>query len=123
MNWYESDAFKEYLPWLRAIPAKDVRAGKHARLELASNTPGAVKWDAIQLYEACVSCGRHVYVFRTRASARGRNNASGIYLAVTCPLDVSVGCSRGRKAAEAYDAIERLIREHQAGQPQQGELV
>lgn len=108
--WWASSAFAEFIPYLRAIAAHDVRDGKHARIELASSTPWLLAQRALELRVPCAACSRPMPPFRARHSPAKRGGTTGnIYLAATCPQAVNSACSRGHAAAEAYDAIESLI--------------
>ena len=69
---------------------------------------------ALGLRCACAACGAAIHPFRQRkqpaATSRRRKPASErLYVAVACPLSVSVGCSRGDAAAEAYVALEEAL--------------
>lgn len=110
--WYLTPEFTKFVPYLRAIPAHDTRAGR-SRLELSSLTPRAVELEALMFTVSCVACGRSITPFRTRQRppGRGRNVAGGTYLGVACRLTEGggPGCSRGSLASRAYDQIKGLI--------------
>lgn len=109
-DWWASSEFALFVPHLKAVAALDMRAGLHARIELASATPWALTQQALAYKAPCVACGRLVPVFRARRSAAKRGHGAGnIYLGVSCPLAENVGCARGRAASAAYDALEGLI--------------
>lgn len=66
---------------------------------------------------ACAACGAAIRPFRQRkksgkpAVRSRRSVGERLYVAVACPLDVSVGCSRGDAAADAYVALEEALSE------------
>jgi hypothetical protein len=125
--FWTAPEFAEFVPYLRTSWAHDTRQGKHARLELLPSTPWVLQAKALQFTGSCAKCGRRINPFRSRAAERQRGRGGqGVYLATSCRLNDNIGCSRGREAAIAYDAIERLIadyqREHAGSQPQQQEM-
>lgn len=95
------------------------RDGGHAdprrrfEMELCAGSP--LTDLALGLRCACASCGAPIHPFRRRkqpaaTAARRRKPASErLYVAVACPLHVSVGCSRGDAAAEAYVELEEAL--------------
>jgi hypothetical protein len=96
--------------WMKAIPANDKREGQHCRIELGPSTPWHIQQQALTITAPCPACGRAIYPFRRRKARSGRLIASGtVYLSVSCPISVSIKCSRGGAARLATDAIERLI--------------
>jgi hypothetical protein len=124
-QWWRSEAFTAFLPHLKAVAACDVRAGKHARLELANSAPWPLAVEALGYRAPCVACGRVISPFRARATTPKRGRGIGtVYLAVACKLQDRIGCSRGREASAAYDEIEALIAAERAGEfvPTQGVL-
>lgn len=101
MNWWETEEFAKFIPYIVAQAANDKRDGKHSRLELRG--PYGVQVKAAQFVVHCVSCGASIHPFRVRKGGRQA------FLAVTCPLNERIGCSRGRAASNAYDAIEAIV--------------
>lgn len=77
------------------------------RIELASSTPQDVVAQALALTMPCISCGATNHPFRARAapSKRNPNMPRHVYYACACPLDVSIGCSRGNAASDEYARI------------------
>lgn len=111
--------------------------GPHIRLELYGRDGGPRKvrrrielrtgpLDAATLQQAltveceCVHCGAPIHPFRTRAKLGDRveDRQRHVYMAVACPLNVSVGCSRGAASRNAYLAIRQRVELLQS-QPQQ----
>lgn len=123
--WERPDVI-EILTGATAKPAGDKRGYKHCRLELPHASYSVIQ-RALTLRAPCCSCGRLITPFRIRRAPSGRGRAPGnCYIAVACEMESgSLGCSRGRAAAEIYDLLERLIREskpeHDA--PHQGNLL
>lgn len=89
------------------------------RFELALPAGSPLVDAALAARCQCAACGAAVHPFRRRQAApertaetpRRRRRPSGerLYVAVACPLAVSVGCSRGDAAAEAYVQLEEDI--------------
>ena len=125
-HFWELPDFTNFVPHLRAQPAHDKRHGAHSRLELASSAPWPLVARALEFRGPCAECGREIAPFRARAAESKRGRAvRGVFLAVTCRLQDRLACSRGRRAAAGYDAIETLIAEHDGGQavPKQEALL
>jgi len=73
------------------------------RFEWLPDTPPDIERSALEIEVACAKCGRPIRPFRRRKdTAPGRGH---LYLAVSCPLDVRIGCSRSKVASRAYDEI------------------
>ena len=75
------------------------------RIEIKRTQSQALYDTMLKFQMPCVSCSKPIHPFRPRASARGRNKASGMYYAPACPNNVSPGCSRGNAAHDEYEAI------------------
>lgn len=73
------------------------------RIEMAAMPPKLLK-KALRFTMPCVRCGAAIHPFRYRAKTQ-RGNTGRVYYACTCPLDVNVGCSRGRAATDEYDSV------------------
>ena len=80
------------------------------RLEVLT-MPEDVAEVALKLEIGCPSCGRTIHPIRARAlSKRSRApHKRHYYLAVACPLDVSVACSRGYAARDEYLKIRAAL--------------
>ena len=95
------------------------RDGGHAdprrRFEMELSVGSPLVDLALGLRCACAACGAAIHPFRQRkpkAAAQSRRRKPGserLYVAVACPLHVSVGRSRGDAAAEAYVALEEAL--------------
>lgn len=72
------------------------------RLELRADAPPEVREQALDVEAECAACGRPHRPFRER-------QGGSIYLAVACPLSVSLGCARSGLAAAAYVAIRDAL--------------
>jgi hypothetical protein len=95
------------------------RDGGHAdprrrfELDLPSDSPLVAV--ALSCRCACAACGAAIHPFRQRkksgkpAARPRRAVGERLYVAVACPLDVSVGCSRGDAAADAYVDLEQAL--------------
>jgi len=69
---------------------------KHPRYRIeVRDLPPELAGIAIGIYADCVACGRMIHPIRERKGA-------GMYYAPTCPLDVDVGCARGKAARAEY---------------------
>jgi hypothetical protein len=66
---------------------------------------------------ACAACGATICPFRRRfgASAGRAARPGRLYTTVACPLDVSLGCARGKAASEATEALAAAIQGYQSG--------
>jgi len=103
----------ELQPYVKDEPAPDAKGRKsRVRLELVG-LPDHLARKALKMEVACVSCGQPIFPIRARRGAPKRGeeeHAPGIpkhlYIAVACPLQVSIGCSRGRAASVEYSRIE-----------------
>ena len=80
------------------------------RIELDKNTPEEWIGIALRWQGLCVKCGRGgTSYLRKRSGGR-----KGIYMAVTCPLSVNVGCARSKAASVAYERIVADIKKRGA---------
>jgi len=83
------------------------------RYEIDSEVSVAFAKRLLRVRVKCAHCGKPIHPIRAR---KGKGNRMEVprhlYIAVACPLNVSVGCSRSRAAAAEYSNIEnRLIYE------------
>jgi hypothetical protein len=83
--------------------------GKHRRLELASTCPADLRGLALQVVVPCAACGASINPLSRRAPSGRGEDVGHVYLSVACPLEVRIGCSRGRAAKVATDAIARAL--------------
>lgn len=113
-QWWHSNEFRDFLPWISASGAGDKRHFAHPRFEVKSNTPWLTRQAMLDYRVPCVACGSLMAPFRQRKGSRHP------YFAVTCDQDRNNACSRGRKATDAYDEIWRMIRD---SEPPQGSLL
>ena len=120
--WHD-EAFAEFLPHIKATAAWDKRHGNSPRFDLKPGTPGVVVSRALALRGACAECGQAISPFRARMGKDKRGTSGNVYLAATCPLDVRIGCSRGRRASVAYAAIWDLVRGAQSDAGTQSGLL
>ena len=78
---------------------------KHPRKRIEVVTPPdpglASRFMAITM--PCVYCGAPIH------PVRARNGWKTLFLAVTCPLDVTVSCARSNDARDAYIALTDAI--------------
>ena len=121
--FWASPDFARFAPWIRIEPYTREGGGTsnpRNRLELAANAPSGLTHDALKYAAACVACGRRMQVFRPRRAwtPTGGWSVRDIYLAVACPLNVSIGCSRGKGARDAYVAIAAIAKAAQVREPQ-----
>ena len=114
-SFWRDPEFAEFLPYIKATAAWDKRHGKSPRFDLKSGTPFTVLSKALAFQGTCADCGAKIRPFRSRVSEAKRGPAQhNVYLAATCPLDVRIGCSRGKRASAAYQEIWSLIRAQEA---------
>ena len=79
------------------------------RLELTAAAPTSLLQQALALQTECPHCGAVINPFRTRTKGTGRANPRHVYVAVACPLQVSIGCSRGTAAHDETNAIAEAL--------------
>lgn len=79
------------------------------RIELKGSTPTSVKARALRTTMPCVACGKKIHPFRKRSAPSKRSESGHVYYAATCPLDINLGCSRGKAAREEYNHIGRIL--------------
>jgi len=92
------------------------RDGGHSkpriRIEVATTMmpPNLIR-EMLKAEVQCVRCGQPIHPFRarTKGSSDRTELPRHVYVAVACPLDVNIGCSRGKAAKEAYIAIEEAV--------------
>ena len=76
------------------------------RIEI-SELPVDLKAEALAATMPCVACNREMHPIRERAGKAGRGHtAQNLYYAATCPLEVNMGCARGRKARDEYRRVK-----------------
>jgi hypothetical protein len=82
------------------------------RLELKTThaKPKLIR-DMLDMQVACVRCGEPIHPFRARVKGSSDRTElpRHIYCAVSCPLDVDIGCSRGKAARDEYIKIVKAI--------------
>jgi hypothetical protein len=104
----EHPLFAQVVPYLiieKVKPDGDVRPRR--RIELRG-MPEDLTRRAIRATVKCAHCGLPIFPFRPRTKGDGERVEipRHVYVAVACPLDVSIGCSRGKAAKQAYIDIE-----------------
>lgn len=67
--------------------------------------------EALHTQCQCVRCRAPIHPFRPRLKGVGDRVelARHVYVAVACPLDVNVGCSRGKQSRDAYVQTQRVV--------------
>jgi hypothetical protein len=110
----------EHPRWPLVAPAIKVEAGtllasghRHRRIEMeASGFSGAELAEIVLLRVACAACGRAIQPFRRRRGrSAGRAERPGrLFIALTCELADSIGCSRGLAATRAYEQLIFALR-------------
>ncbi len=99
--WPEIQPFVQIQIYARDGGHKNPRV----RIEFAP-MPSKLRKQALSMEVDCCACGKPIHPVRFRAPAkRGKDVAQHLYCAVACPLDVCIGCSRGRAAREEYLCI------------------
>lgn len=69
-------------------------------------TPDELLAKFLSIKVKCVSCRKSIFPFRLNTRHSKRFPA---YFAATCPLNVNIACSRGKKATEEYKRIKREL--------------
>lgn len=104
--------YQEFLEWRRYIVVEtyDRDGGhEHPRFRIELRAPVEVVQAALVFKMRCVACARHMFPFRLRSGSRVTAYGAGVYFAATCPLNVSMGCSRSRAAAEEYKLVANAV--------------
>lgn len=89
------------------------------RLEL-SLLPNELRVQALAMKAACADCGRPMSPVRARkppGNRRAPENPGHLYVALACPLETRIGCSRGKRVRDAYQLVRFAVvrREVEAG--------
>lgn len=111
------DTVEPMIPFLRMTKAAGARVPSQLRrFEILPSATARVQQYALGIVVPCVHCGRPIHPFRSRTKAMARGGpAGGIFLAATCRQEDSMGCSRGKAASRAMDALEaRVLRRQRA---------
>lgn len=103
--------------WDKVKPFVDVQVyapdGGHknprVRIELR-RVPVDLAGEFLAATMPCVCCGNTIHPIRHRAAPTKRGAAGNLYYAPSCPLSVSVGCSRGSEARDEYSLIKSIFR-------------
>jgi hypothetical protein len=93
---------------------------KHRRIELRTERlSDAQIAKVLGVRVACASCGQPISPFRRRrGKSAGRAERPGrLFVALTCSLAESIGCSRGQAATEAYEHLIRALGHHSPPEP------
>ena len=112
IKFWQLDEFRRFVPYIyaEAYTREGGTVNPRNRLEISTEIPSALLSVALAWKAPCAACGKPIHVFRARRSPSKRGTPlSNIYLAVACPLDQSIGCSRGGDAREAYIAIAKML--------------
>jgi hypothetical protein len=113
--------------WPLVAPAVAIESGtllatghKHRRIELhterfTADQVGRILATRIQ----CAACTHPIAPFRVRrGKSAGRAERPGrLFVALTCELAASIGCSRGKAATEAYEGLLRALSAFKAAPP------
>lgn len=100
------DAWPLVKPWIK-IQRYGRDPGVHGarvRIEIVVRPRDAdIERQLLALTMPCVACEREMHPIRER---HGR---PGLYYAATCPLDVSMPCSRGAAARDEYERVKKAV--------------
>lgn len=86
----------------------------HLRFELKHPPPAELPW-LLRVQVRCVACGDPIHPVRSRmapGNKRSENLGHGLFLCVSCPLSVRVGCSRGKAARDECLRLEFEVISH-----------
>jgi hypothetical protein len=113
----------EHACWRHIAPLLSVEVGtvlasshQHRRIELDASRLSEKQFGMLLgVLVRCPACNAGVCPFRRRfGKSAGRAARPGrLFVALACPLDVNIGCSRGKAASEATEALAAAIRSHQ----------
>lgn len=84
-------------------------SARRPRIRIELDTPPAdLLAEALRATMPCVACRNSIHPIRTRDQS-GRGRTGHFYYAPCCPLEVSVGCSRGAAAREEYERFRPMM--------------
>lgn len=108
MSFTTHPEFQAIRPFIRVIPTGKDGSVTHPRnrIELDPKAPPDIRKLALSVTMPCVHCGKKIHPFRKRAAKNERASVPSIYFAACCPIDVRIGCSRGKAASSEYARIE-----------------
>lgn len=97
--------YKKLEPFLKIEVYAPDGGHKHPRVRIEWKTiPPLLLAQALAATMPCVACGSSIAFVRQRKTS-GRGSTGRFYYAPTCPLTVSIGCSRGAAARDEYLAV------------------
>jgi len=84
--------------------------GGRVRLEI-KDVPPTHRAQFLALVMPCVACGAEIHPIRERSGSKHQvGKLSHLYYACTCPLEVRMGCARGKAARTEYHDVESFLR-------------
>lgn len=101
----DSVALSTFGPYLKVEEYGRDKSGKgpRFRLELRGAPPEVVE-EALAYKVYCATCLSPINAFRRR-----KKSISSVYVAVACPLESCIGCSRGDAPTEEYHRIRKAV--------------
>ncbi len=100
--------WNEIAPYIRlesyAADRSNETGKPRVRIELSASCPMHLRDLAVRFETGCVYCGRAINPFRPR-----QGNVAHVFVAVTCPLDVTKGCARSQSARDEYVRIRAIV--------------
>jgi hypothetical protein len=98
--------FQQFKPYLRIETYAPDGGHKHPRIRIEwKSMPPMLRQMALAATMPCVSCGQPINFIRSRNAESKRSTSGHLYYACSCPLSVSIGCSRGAAAKDEYLAV------------------
>lgn len=117
MGITHSKNWKKFSPYIKI--QKYVREGGGSknprfRIEISNKTPADIVTLMLEEEVNCVACGGLIHPFRQRQKfnpkTKQRGKPGALYYACACPMNESIGCSRGDKAKEEYKLIAETLK-------------
>lgn len=106
-SWWDTPYFRSLTPFIRV--ENYTREGGSTNPRYRLEVLGSMPLEVLAWEQPCVECGESMHPFRARRAESKRGVSGHVYLAVACPLNQNVGCSRGTRAKDAYIAIREVI--------------
>jgi len=98
--FWQTDLFRRLLPYLRLQWWHD----RPQRIEVAAHViPADLLAEALAYRGSCVACEAEIRVVRARKF--GGRTSDSYYIALTCPLEANIGCSRGWAARDGNASL------------------
>lgn len=106
-------ARESILPYICAIPYEEGQSNRTPRFEI-KHMPISIARVVLKWRAPCVHCEELMYPLRVRKEMREderRTTASGVYLALACPVSSNPACQRGKAVTNGLIYLQGLLEE------------